>query len=1459
MWNPAKSGPATDGDPSSPAAPVDHPAAVLPAELTLAIDTDRGPLMKEEDTGESKAGTGSSSPPPQGPAAALAARIARACDHGYRLRLQHGSDRLDLPEERDDLASWLDDHPEPQVHFRTGFPSPIVAVIPWDEHAKAACTTEAAIVLQTDSGWPAYLFSVPPDHVLLSGETHESPSFTVCGLNESVQLASDADGCPMPELSADLPPMPDVLVGMVRAGLVPIDGSPLFREMGLARSGAPWWTTDARLQASPQSFAEQSDATTTLCVYLEPDVMSAHVCDLVLESDYHESDGLARAREVALALVDRLLNQYGVPAEAIRLVFTGSKSIHIRVSWRCFGQKPRVDGHRIMRAVAEEICAGIADEYDRTLYDVRHKSRIPGTQHSGTGRWAIPLTIEELRTLSADDLRRRASVPPDLVPDEPERHEVVPALAGLWKKHAARPGRDRPRDAPTGGAAKKGDKSKAWKKGRTRGAPPRAARNALGKVDGHPACIAGLLAGMRTLVHRRNVVTTTLASYAKTLGMNDLERRRLFREAARYLGSHDMDAAKCERRLHDAYKSAARNRDGTYTYDYRSCGSLRAAGLPCSRSCPVQKLKKYDRRRPGSRHPEPLPPGVDPPPVPEILSAAALERRLDAERRSMRQAIREAMAGNGVVHIDAPPGIGKTTIMVEDAAQLMRTSTGGVRVVWFADRHTQLEIIRKKLPGMLHLRGRSGETCDRFDQVDAYRKAGWGHLVTRELCIRCPYHPRNVERSGMQSCEYQAQRRDRNASWGCVHDYLSLTDAAEDATLVVIDENIVKACVRDASFGPRDLDRAADVELRDEQSAGRLRQVLSILAKLDLGTAHLGPAQLREAIEKQTDVAALPQLIDGINWAGAGPGIAHRLPECDSDWMGHAPSRRSPAPNPRPLIECLRDLLRGRAAGVRWSGRRWEVRWVERPRLGSAPVIVLDATADHAILERLLGRPVETRRFHVPFSGAVMQIVDATYPRSSLMESDGTPKRRTVDRLLRVVAERAARCAGRTLLVVHKKLEDNYLKEGAPGHALLPDSVKVMHYGGLRGADCSEYEQVVLLGYPFVSTDEVAFTASALWQGDEPVRADTVEQVVPYVAINDFSRRADNPVGHPGGPVGLRVRGFVDRRAESVRRLVEGAEFFQALNRVRQINDPNKVSIVLSSRPFGREYGVPVRLVDLDGLANQPRMRRPRTSRAADACAEFLDTYGFVVVSEVLRMHPGLSESTVRRAVAELVAARRLAPFSIPAGETGGRPVRAHGDPEACRRYFERIPLDVTFPDDAVPDPVSATSRNDVGNEFPPNAVLDLSSTAFGGNPLERGSAPLPGQKREPVRNAVAGGGSSGADDDGPGQNWQESCGTGGAPTAAGRDRSLRLDLLAGLGLHDRVPLDRLADALDLSPAEQDALTGEGVADAEIEAVFDLLMRFDEFTVADVARFARDGPVRYGTSGAMPEHPASAG
>jgi hypothetical protein len=156
-------------------------------------------------------------------------------------------------------------------------------------------------------------------------------------------------------------------------------------------------------------------------------------------SDFDSAGDLSRALDDVRRFVRFLIYEEDVPAEAIRIVFSGRKGFHVEVPDSLFGGfEPDAALPARLGVLAEHWAqrAGITT-LDLSVYRHLNLFRVPNTRNGTTGLYAIELTATEIQTLDADTIRQLAR--------QPRRVDWLPAteflprptLRELWQRTAA--------------------------------------------------------------------------------------------------------------------------------------------------------------------------------------------------------------------------------------------------------------------------------------------------------------------------------------------------------------------------------------------------------------------------------------------------------------------------------------------------------------------------------------------------------------------------------------------------------------------------------------------------------------------------------------------------------------------------------------------------------------------------------------------------------------------------------------------------------------------------------------------------------------------------------------------------------------------------------------------------------------------------------------------------------------
>ena len=138
-----------------------------------------------------------------------------------------------------------------------------------------------------------------------------------------------------------------------------------------------------------------------------------------LPIDVDVKDDLPQAQVVTKALLARLESEFQVDCRNIRIVFSGNKGFHLELPSELFGGfTPSTSIPRLHNAIVRYLAMGFDKNVDLDIYYTLGLIRIENTKHSSSGLFAIPLTLEEINTLTIEQIKALAVSPRDL-PIEP--------------------------------------------------------------------------------------------------------------------------------------------------------------------------------------------------------------------------------------------------------------------------------------------------------------------------------------------------------------------------------------------------------------------------------------------------------------------------------------------------------------------------------------------------------------------------------------------------------------------------------------------------------------------------------------------------------------------------------------------------------------------------------------------------------------------------------------------------------------------------------------------------------------------------------------------------------------------------------------------------------------------------------------------------------------------------------
>ena len=121
---------------------------------------------------------------------------------------------------------------------------------------------------------------------------------------------------------------------------------------------------------------------------------------------------LPKALEVTRALTKRFVNEYHIPSTSLHIRFSGNKGFHIELPEALFGAFiPSKTLPAIHSALTEKLCKDYEQYVDQSIYHTVSLIRIENTQHSKSNLFCIPLTFDELHSLTIDEIKTLAEQP----------------------------------------------------------------------------------------------------------------------------------------------------------------------------------------------------------------------------------------------------------------------------------------------------------------------------------------------------------------------------------------------------------------------------------------------------------------------------------------------------------------------------------------------------------------------------------------------------------------------------------------------------------------------------------------------------------------------------------------------------------------------------------------------------------------------------------------------------------------------------------------------------------------------------------------------------------------------------------------------------------------------------------------------------------------------------------------
>lgn len=125
--------------------------------------------------------------------------------------------------------------------------------------------------------------------------------------------------------------------------------------------------------------------------------------------DFDDVNDFEHVRKDAIVVLNMIEVVFLVKKEWLKIYFSGNKGLHIILPAEILGVIPSAELNCIYKYIAN-LAKGFTPNktVDTQIYDNKRLFRIPNTKHEKSGLYKIPITLNELQTLSIDQIREMA-------------------------------------------------------------------------------------------------------------------------------------------------------------------------------------------------------------------------------------------------------------------------------------------------------------------------------------------------------------------------------------------------------------------------------------------------------------------------------------------------------------------------------------------------------------------------------------------------------------------------------------------------------------------------------------------------------------------------------------------------------------------------------------------------------------------------------------------------------------------------------------------------------------------------------------------------------------------------------------------------------------------------------------------------------------------------------------------
>lgn len=496
-------------------------------------------------------------------------------------------------------------------------------------------------------------------------------------------------------------------------------------------------------------------------------------------------------------------------------------------------------------------------------------------------------------------------------------------------------------------------------------------------------------------------------------------------------------------------------------------------------------------------------------------------------------------------------GSGKTTVTLEKLKDAFRYNPN-LNAEIYVPRHDLaveiFELLENELDGVevVVVRGRGQDhengnaPCRRYDYVRSLEKSG--------LAVRTNACRRNDEErcEFLDDCAYWRQFSKSTKSSGSIrifpHAYLGLErdEHLPHPDITIIDESFLSAVHSAKTISEPRLRGLLNDHLQGKMGdliAETLRDgfpFLAVMREMGITPEALAPSNLDDA-EQQ------------IQFSGTKNNSPRKQLANNADVRNAKQILR---------VICEEFELRDRQniSRLRYNSKTAEIHvdiFDIKHIAENTHLLILDATADEIILEKLFGN-INFERIDIEQKAYVTQVYDRTGSNLTWERDDN------VDDLVLMLNEHSV-IGENVLCICHKSLADHLRSQS------FPDNLKFEHFGNLRGIDAyKDFDTIFITGRNQPPQAGIDGIARALYWNDEKALDHDEAASLNAAPETDLPTEVRGYfLTNPDIQFGVNVRTFKDGRIEAIHQQIREAETIQAIARLRLVHSKKIKSVYL--------------------------------------------------------------------------------------------------------------------------------------------------------------------------------------------------------------------------------------------------------------------------------------------------------